>query len=285
MKVGMRVAWVRPAALRVAIAAWLACAPAVGFGAGAMELLDAKTNLDDKASLQSGAKLFVNYCMSCHSVKFMRYNRMGRDLGLTEEQVAENLLFAGEKVVEEMTVAMRTEDAARWFGAPPPDLSVIARARGPDWLYSYLIGFYADPNPARPFGVNNVVFPDVAMPHVLWSLQGVQRYVEGEAPANVELVHPYRIEAAGDGLKIHKTALTTDGDHVHVVDRLELATPGSMQPGEYRKAARDLVNFLTYVGEPAKLVRYTVGFWVLVFLIVFLALTYLLYKEYWKDVH
>ena len=264
----------------------LACAPLVTLAAGgSIHLLDARVDLDDRASLQRGAKLFVNYCLSCHSLEFMRYNRMGRDLGLTDEQVTENMLFAGDKVVDEMKVALRSEDAKRWFGVAPPDLSVIARSRGPDWLYSYLVTFYQDPNPARPFGVNNVVFRDVGMPHVLWSLQGFQSLTEGERPADIESMHATGLKAVGSVVEIHSAAVTEDGEHHSVVDKLEITRPGSMSAGEYRQAARDIVNFLTYVGEPAKLVRYKVGFWVLVYLLAFFALSYSLYKEYWKDVH
>ena len=264
----------------------LLCIPVTTLAAGAaMELLDAKVNLKDKVSLQRGATLFVNYCLSCHSLQFMRYNRMGRDLGLTDEQVLENLIFAGEKVVDEMKVALREADAKSWFGTPPPDLSVIARSRGPDWLYSYLVTFYEDPNPARPFGVNNVLFEDVAMPHVLWSLQGIQSMRKGERPAGVAAEHPTALRASDQTLEIHYAVETESGEHLRVVDRLEVTSPGSISPAKFRKASRDIVNFLTYVGEPAKLVRYRIGFWVLVFLAVFFVLSYALYKEYWKDVH
>jgi len=217
---------------------------------GGLQRVD--VDLDDKPSLQRGAKLFVNYCMGCHSLRYQRYNRLARDLGLTVEQVRDNLVQGAAKVGDTMDVAMRAEDSAKWFGVTPPDLSLIARSRGPDWLYSYLLGFYADPDPARPFGVNNLVFKDVAMPNALWRLQGVQRPVRAE-----------------------------DG----TIERLELAEPGEMEPGEFRAAMRDLVNFLVYVGEPAQLVRARIGPWVLLFLLIFLLLSRALYKEYWRDVH
>ncbi|MDX1527434.1 MAG: cytochrome c1 [Gammaproteobacteria bacterium] len=271
---------------RVILTALLAVMPVTGMAAGAgIELLEAKPDLSDKASLQRGARLFVNYCVSCHSASFMRYNRMGRDLGLSDEQVANNLLFAGDKVVDKMDVAMSREQAATWFGVPPPDLSVIARARGADWLYSYLVTFYRDDNPARPFGVNNVVFKDVAMPHVLWPEQGVQEYVKGERPDGVESAQVHALEPSGEDLILHTTLTLKDGSHVETMDRLKLAQAGAMEPGQYRKAARDLVNFLVYLGEPAQLVRYNIGLWVLVFLSVLFVLSYGLYKEYWKDVH
>ncbi len=271
---------------KIMLAALLAALPVTGMAAGAaVGLLEANPDLSDKASLQRGAKLFVNFCLSCHSASFMRYNRMGQDLGLSDEQVEKNLLLAGDKVVDKMDVAMPSENAAQWFGVPPPDLSVIARARGADWLYSYLVTFYKDDDPARPFGVNNVVFSDVGMPHVLWSQQGIQEYVKGERPENVESDHLQALEASGEDLLLLRQLVLRDGSHVEAVDRLKVTQAGAMEPGQFRKAARDLVNFLVYLGEPAQLVRYKIGIWVLVFLAVLFALSYALYKEYWKDVH
>ncbi len=271
---------------KILIAALFAALPVTAMAVGgAFELLKANPDLSDKASLQRGAKLFVNYCLSCHSASFMRYNRMGQDLGLSDEQVKNNLLFAADKVVDKMDVAMPTDNAAAWFGVPPPDLSVIARARGADWLYSYLVTFYRDDNPARPFGVNNIVFSDVAMPHVLWPQQGIQEYVRSERPAGVKSDQLHALEASGENILLHKTLTLDDGSHVEATDRLEVVQAGLMEPGQYRKAIRDLVNFLVYMGEPAQLVRYNIGIWVLLFLAVLFVLSYGLYKEYWKDVH
>ena len=250
-----------------------------------MALLDAKTDLSDKASLQRGAKLFVNYCLSCHSLQFMRYDRMGRDLGLSDEQTRDNLLFAGAKVGDEMRVALRHDEAEGWFGVAPPDLSVIARSRGPDWLYSYLLTFYQDSNPARPFGVNNLVFEDVGMPHVLWSLQGIQMLKRGERPADAQSEHAVGLRPTPEGVELHHAVFTESGEEIKVVDYLQVGTPGRLGVGSFRSAARDIVNFLTYAGEPAKLVRYRIGFWVLVYLAVLCLLSYALYREYWKDVH
>jgi ubiquinol-cytochrome c reductase cytochrome c1 subunit len=188
----------------------------------------------------------------------MRYSRMGRDLGLTEEQVRANLMFASDKPGEPILATVGEADASVWFGVAPPDLSLSARARGADWLYTYLMTFYRDEN--RPFGANNLVYPDVAMPHALVDLQGVQARREG---------------AGEDGHTAPKGA----------GDLLELVEPGSMSVAEYRRAVRDLVNFMVYVGEPAKLDRYVLGGWVLLFLLVFFVISRLLYKEYWKDVH
>ena len=216
---------------------------------GGAHLMSVDNDLHDKASLQNGAKLFVNYCLSCHSAKYMRFNRMGRDLGMTDEQVKQNLMFTTDKVVNTMDIAMKPEDGERWFGTPPPDLSVIARARGTDWLYTYFMSFYEDKS--RPFGVNNALFKDVGMPHVLMKLQGRQALVKGE-----------------------------DG-----ADKLELVETGTMGEEEFSNAMRDLVNFLEYLGEPIKTTRQAMGYKVILFLLVLLVFAYLLKKEYWKDIH
>jgi len=237
----------------------LALAPMFSWASsGSNHLLEAKIDLADRPSLQRGAKLFVNYCLSCHSASFMRYNRMGRDLGLTDEQVIHNLMFTADKIGEPMNVAMSASDAKDWFGTTPPDLSVIARARGTDWLYTYLMTFYRDES--RPFGVNNMVFKDVGMPHVLWELQGWQK-------------------------PVYKSEVGEDGKSRQVIDKLELVEPGELTPAEYDKAVTDLVNFLAYMGEPAKLERQRLGVWVLLFLALLFVVSYALKKEYWKDVH
>jgi len=271
---------------RIAMALLFSVWAPTGWSAGgALDLLDANVNLEDTASLQHGAGLYVNYCLGCHALSFMRYDRMGRDLGLTNEQVSENLLFAADKVTEPMDISMRPETARNWFGVAPPDLSVISRSRGPDWLYSYLTTFHADPNPSRPFGVNNVVFSEVAMPHALAPLQGRQEYVRGEVPADAREVHAIGLAVNGDDIIVRKSATMPDGSHVPVVDRLTVTEPGELRPGEYRKAMRDLVNFLVYVGEPSRLDRQAMGFWVVLFLVVLALIFRALYKEYWRDVH
>lgn len=239
----------------------LSSVPLITLGAGGNEhLMHVKVDLGDRASLQRGARLFVNYCLSCHSASFMRYNRIGHDLGLTDEQVIDNLMFASDKVGETMQVAMQAEDAVGWLDAAPPDLSVVSRSRGVDWLYSYLMSFYQDDDKSRPTGVNNLVFQGTAMPHVLGELQGVQ-------------------------IPVYKEVETDDGNTVREIEGLELKEQGTMNPVQYKRAVSDLVNFLAYVGEPAQLHRYYIGTWVLLFLAGFFVLTYLLYKEYWKDVH
>ena len=271
--------------LILAAIAWMACGSALAAG-GAMQLLEANVNLGDRGSLQNGARVFVNYCMGCHSLNYMRYKRMGEDLGLSDEQVANNLMFATDKVVNPMGAAMRTEDADRWFGKAPPDLSVIARSRGANWLYSYLVAFYADD--ARPFGVNNVVFPDVGMPHVMWPMQGYQQYVPADVKGTVVAEQIDGLRTAGDEILVQKTVTVKDGDTElvqHVADRLQPSPSAVMQAGEYRSAVRDLVAFLVYAGEPAQLKRRSMGLWVLLFIAVFFVLSRMLYKEYWKDVH
>lgn len=230
--------------------------PLVAVANEGADLDKAPINAANQASLQRGAKVFVNYCLSCHSAASMRYNRL-HDIGLTDEQIKANLLFAGEKVGEPMLVAMNKKEAKAWFGAPPPDLSVIARARGADWLYTYLRGFYRDET--RPTGWNNVAFDKVGMPHVLWQLQGEQRL-------KVEEV----VDAHGNKTESHS---------------LVLAKPGKLSPAEYDMMVADLVNYLVYMGEPAKMQRMQLGLAVLLFLGIFFLIARALKKEFWNDIH
>lgn len=255
--------------MRKTIVVLLSLLPVTVLGAGAgVPLERAHVDLSDTASLQRGARTFVNHCLSCHGAKFMRYNRMGKDLGISDELLAQNLLFASDKVGDTMHVAMRKDDGEKWFGAPPPDLSVVARSRGADWIYTYLLSFYVDTSPTRPFGVNNLVFAGAAMPHVLAELQGIQVLKEA---------------TSGEG--DHGELDAHDTHAASIQEQLELKTPGSLNPAQYRKMIRDLVNFLVYVGEPAQLVRYRIGFWVLFVLAILIVLSRGLYKQYWKDVH
>lgn len=231
----------------------LAAAPVVALASGPGVHLDkAPVNPSDRESLQRGARMFVNYCLNCHGAASMRYARL-QDLGLTEDQIKENLLFTAEKPGEPMKVGMTKEDGKIWFGATPPDLSVIARSRGADWLYTYLRGFYRDES--RPSGWNNTVFDKVGMPHVMWSLQG-------------EMVPVHR----------------KDGEH-EVIERLELARPGSVSLAGYDAMVGDLVNYLVWMGEPAQVQRKQLGLAVLAFLSIFFVVSYYLKKEFWKDVH
>jgi ubiquinol-cytochrome c reductase cytochrome c1 subunit len=247
-----------------------AVAPLATFAAEEGPRLDhVNIDLHDKPSLQRGARIFVNYCLSCHSASYMRYNRMGHDLGISDELVKENLLFAADKVGDLMKAVMPAADAKDWFGVAPPDLSDEARYRGPDWIYTYLRSFYRDPKAVS--GWNNMVFPHVAMPNVLYEWQGEQRPVYKTVKTEEE------VEV--DGKKVKKEVDTEEFDH------FELAKPGTMSPQAYDKAMRDLTNFMVYLAEPAKLVRYRIGVYVLIFLAVFLIFAYLLKKEYWKDIH
>jgi ubiquinol-cytochrome c reductase cytochrome c1 subunit len=233
--------------------------PMAGWSASSGTVLEAaNTDVANTASLQRGARNFVNYCMGCHSARYVRYSRLAADLGLTEAQVIENLMFTGDRIHDTMQVSLRPENAARWFGTAPPDLSLIARARGTDYLYSFLKSFYLDPK--RPNGVNNLIMPNTAMPHVLWELQGYQAAVyDGESDPQHDAVH-----------KKFKG--------------FEIAQPGSMTAEQYDQFVRDTVTFLDYIGEPMQLKRRTLGFQILGFLLIFFLFAFLLKKEYWKDV-
>lgn len=234
-------------------------APLTALASGAALHLDKAPDVSkDQARLQNGAKLFINYCLNCHGASYMRYNRL-KDIGLTEQQIKDSLLFTAEKVGEPMRVAIRPDEAKKWFGATPPDLTVIARARaseygsGADWLYTYLRSFYRDEN--RPTGWNNVVFENVGMPHILWELQGQQvLHVEKDASGNV-----------------HKA--------------LQLEVPGTLSAADYDKQVADLVGYLVYMGEPAADLRKQLGVGVLIFLSLLFVVAYMLKREYWKDVH
>lgn len=224
--------------------------PNISFASGGVHLQHVNTDINDKASLQKGAQLFVNYCLGCHSANYMRYQRIATDLGLETDELQENLMFTADKVGETLNIAMDKNDAEKWFGVTPPDLSVIARARGTDWIYTYLLSFYLDPS--RPTGVNNLVFKDVGMPHVLWERQGWQKLV-------------------------HKEDGTTELELVNKDDEAKAK--------QYRQDVHNLVNFLDYVGEPVKAARYDLGWKVIFYLTIFLIFAYLLKKEYWRDVH
>lgn len=234
----------------------LALLPAIGFAASGAKLEASHTDLDDRASLQRGAALYMNYCAACHSLSLQRYSRMAEDLGLSAEQVEQNLMFGDAKIGENIKTGFDPAKGGKWFGKAAPDLSLVARAKlgGPDWVYSYLKGFYLDES--RPLGWNNTVFPGASMPHVLWELQGMQRAV-------------YK----------------TGADGASHIDRLELVSPGRLSPQEYDRVARDLSAFLQYTAEPAAMKRYSIGVWVVLFLSFFTFIAYLLKLEFWRDVH
>lgn len=224
-----------------------------------------KERMNDMAALQNGAKIFVNHCLNCHSAEYMRYNRL-RDIGLTEEQIASNLMFAGEKVGETMKVTIDPRQAKEWFGAAPPDLTVIARSHadaskgsGADYLYTLLRSYYRDDTKAT--GWNNLAFPSIAMPHPLWQLQGEQRAV------------------FVDEKDAHDAAKS-----VHVFKSYEPINAGTLKPAEYNEAVADLVAFLQWMGEPVQGERVRLGVWVLLFLAVFTVITWRLNASFWKDV-
>lgn len=219
-------------------------------------LQHAGTDLGDRASLQRGAALYANYCSGCHSLKYLRYSRMAEDLGLGEEEVMQNLNFTGAKFGEQIQVGLKEGDANKWFGKLPPDLSLVARVRTSDWVYTYLKSFYLDET--RPLGWNNQLFPNASMPNPLWQMQGLQHAEYGEPDQ------------------------TTGERPVHA---LRVTTPGSMEPERFDQAVRDITAFLEYASEPAALKREKLGVWVILFLAAFTFLAYLLKKEYWKDVH
>jgi len=260
--------WVFVLLVPVLIAVILGSVGGAGHG---VALQSASVNFDDKPSLQRGAKYFVNYCMGCHSLKFSRYNRVAQDIGLNEEGglseddvttlLKENLIFTRDedgkqtKTASLMKTAYSAKAAAEAFGTAVPDLSLVGRSRGADWIYSYLKGFYLDSS--RPMGVNNTVFKDVGMPHVLAELQGYQTLEHTEGAEHGE----------------------------HAAPKLVLSKPGKLTAGEYDRVVSDLTNFLAYVSEPAQLSRKTIGIMVMLFLLLFFFVALALEKEYWKDIH
>lgn len=247
------------------LVAALALVPVLAVAAEVEFPLDrAPDRTTDLPALQHGAKLFVNYCLNCHAASAMRYNRL-RDIGLSEDQIRDNLLFASDKVGDLMTVSMSPRDAKEWFGAAPPDLTVIARAKasgagsGADWLYTYLRTFYKDDS--RAVGWNNLVFPNVGMPHALWELQGVRaaKFVDEKDPHD-----PNKM--------------------VHKFVGFEQVKPGKLAPLEYDNATADLVGYLQWMGEPAQNTRKRLGVWVLLFLGLFAVIAWRLNASYWKDI-
>jgi ubiquinol-cytochrome c reductase cytochrome c1 subunit len=217
----------------------------------------AGNDVRNTASLQRGARNFMNYCSGCHSAQYVRYNRVAADLGIAEADLKANLMFTSEKPADTIKSALKSDDARAWFGNAPPDLSLIARSRGTDYLYAFLRGFYVDPS--RPTGVNNLVLKGTAMPHVLFDLQGLQKPV-------------YAPVTAGEA-------------GTPVIEKLELASKGSLTPEQYDEFVRDTVNFLDYMGEPVQVVRRDLGVWVTLFLLVFAGFAYMMKREYFRDIH
>lgn len=225
-----------------------------------IKLDQVEINLESKPSLQRGAKIFFDYCQGCHSLKYMRYLDLAKGIGLTETKeksfdviIREALMHSSNKISENSIIlsSMSKENGAKWFGKMPPDLSLIARYRGNDWIYTYMRAFYKDPS--RPWGVNNLVFPDVGMPHILLSLQGLQALKEGH--------------------------------HDNSIDKmLDLIENGELSKNEYNNLVTDLVAFLSYVGEPIQVERFNLGIKVLIYLIVLIGISFFLKREFWKDI-
>jgi ubiquinol-cytochrome c reductase cytochrome c1 subunit len=241
----------KPSKLIVILAALVVSSSALA--SGNVELEPAGNDVDNVVSLQRGARNFVNYCSGCHSARYVRFNSIARGLGLSEDQVIENLMFNAEKTFETINASMPAADAARWFGKAPPDLSLMARARGTDYIYNFLKGFYLDPK--SPTGVDNRILSGTSMPHVLWELQGYQQaeFVEAVGQAKVfKQFKPY--------------------------------STGLLSPEEYDSFVRDTVNFMEYIAEPVRSTRRKLGVWVLMFLTVFLVIASMLKKQIWKDV-
>ena len=230
---------------------------APGYAAGSVQVDSADIDPDNVASLQRGARNFMNYCSGCHSAQYVRYSTIGKHLGLSDEQLIENLMFNAEKTFETIRTSMSPDDALRWYGVVPPDMSLIARSKGVDYIYTFLKGFYVSPD--SPTGVNNVALAGTSMPHVLWELQGYQT-------ANFE------VEENEDG------SVTT------TFTGFEKLSEGSLDAEEYDDFVRDTVNFLAYISEPIRSDRITLGVWVLMFLVFFYILASMLKKQIWKDV-
>ena len=248
--------------LKKLLAALLVAAPLMANASGGGHYEHVELDPRDQVSLQRGAQIFVNNCLSCHSAAAMRFNRL-KDIGLTEDEIKKNLMFTTDKVGDVMQAHMAPADGKKWFGTTPPDLTLIARSRGADYIYAYLRGFYKDPT--RPNGWNNTVLPNAAMPHVLAAQQGVQA-----------------VKLDNKGNPVFKD----DGHGNKVPDLSRKTKDGKVVTTEYDNYAKDLTNFMAYMAEPAQVQRKQIGYIVLLFLlIVMLPLAYFLKKEYWKDVH
>ncbi len=218
-----------------------------------IDLESADIDISDFKAIEKGAEHYVTYCLGCHSVKYMRYKKIAMDLGLDENKVLKNIAPEGAKIYDKMNTAMDKHDSKRWFGRTPPDLSLIARSRGEDWLFTYLKSFYTDET--KPLGVNNLIFKDVGMPNMLWQLQGIQ------------------------------IPIIENDDGEEIITELRISESGEMSPERFDEMLRELVSFLVYVGEPVQLERVKMGKYVLFYLFIFTVIAYLLKKEYWKDVH
>jgi ubiquinol-cytochrome c reductase cytochrome c1 subunit len=263
--------------IKLLLAALVATSASFAYAASEsnVRLMHAPVNRLDDESLQRGARNFVNYCLTCHSAKYMRYNRL-TDLGLTDKQIADNLMFASDKIGQTMTVAMTPEEGKAWFGNPPPDLSVESRIRGRDWLYNYLLGFYRDDKSAT--GWNNLVFPNVGMPNVLWELSGTNKLV------TTDFEDHEKATAAAIAVKGLSTLEPLPKQHYAVL-QVAPGEPGTMTRSEYETFVADLVNYMDYMAEPVRNTRIHLGILVLLFLGVLFVFAYALKRDYWKDLH
>ncbi|MBF0675439.1 cytochrome c1 [Pseudomonas sp.] len=250
----------------------LSVLPVASFAAAVNVQLD-KVDIDltDKAALQDGLRTFSNYCMGCHSAKFQRYERVANDLGIPDEVMMDNIVFSDAKIGDHMNIGMQPADAKVWFGAAPPDLTLVARVRGEDWLYSYLRSFYEDPS--RPLGANNTVFPNVGMPNVMADLQGRQ------------VIGCKQVQVVEDGKKIYDPLTGTPVTHEACDQLTVLPNTGTQSEAEFDETVKNLVTFLSYSANPVKLESQRIGTYVLLFLAFFFVFAYLLKREYWKDVH
>lgn len=244
---------------RLCLITMLLCLPVSAFASeGGSGMEPVYINVNNRAALQRGAKLFINYCLGCHSLKYQRYIRLAEDLGLDPERVEQSLMYTGDQIYDLMTNAMAPEQAEKWFGIAPPDLTLTARSRGGTWIYNYLQSFYLDPS--RPMGWNNTVLENAAMPNPLWMLQGIQ-------------------------IPVYETVVNELGrKEKHLVD-LKFIRDGRLTEEQFERVVRDITTFLVYVGEPAKLVRKSMGIWVMLFIAFFTLMAWLLKREYWRDVH
>ena len=241
--------------------------PSMAFASGGSEyMLKAKNDLNNTESLQRGFKYYVNYCAGCHSAKYVRYSRVGADLDISDEELVSNLMFNVNKPFETMQASMSAEDALRWFGAAPPDLSLASRSRNPDWLYTYLKSFYTDAK--RPLGSNNILLPGASMPNVFWELQGEQ----------TPIYHDVKIAGVDENGK-DTTRTVKQFSHFATVSE------GELSPKKFDGVVRDIVNFLDYIGEPVKVKRKKMGVWVILYLLILFGFAYFLKQEIWKDVH
>ncbi|MBJ9975755.1 cytochrome c1 [Pseudomonas sp. S75] len=251
---------------------FLALLPAIALASDhGVELDKVEVDLTDKAAMQDGARTFANYCMGCHSAKYQRYERVADDLGIPHEVMMQNLVFTGAKIGDHMNIGMRPQDAKAWFGAAPPDLTLVARVRGNDWLYSYLRSFYQDPS--RPYGVNNKVFPNVGMPNVLVGLQGNQ------------VIGCKQVQTVTDGKKQFDPLTGTPVTHEDCDQLTVEPKSGTLTAEQFDEKVKNLVTFLAYSANPVKLESQRIGTYVLLYLAFFFVFAYLLKREYWKDVH